>query len=183
MAETEVSGAARNDVWGLMLDLERHTRYYGRLADRCLRRYRTIRLFLLLGVLCELAVVYFFSGNALLLWTLGGTGALALGSVTMFDAATNYAETAAALRTASTLCDDLKTEGEQLWRDTQSHRISDDNAEERYDSIMDRWSRVTRGLTLAVHDRENARAVREAREVVSNRYAQQGHGLSRETGS
>ena len=127
--------------------------------------------------------MYFFSGEKLLLWTIGGAGALALGSVTMFDAETNYAETAAALRTAAALCGDLKTEAEELWRDIESNRVQGGEADERYDSIMDRWSRATRGVKLTVHDRENARAAREACEVVSNRYARQGPDLSRETGS
>jgi hypothetical protein len=99
----------------------------------------------------------------------------------MFDAETNYAETAAALRTASALCGDLKTEAEKLWRDIESNRVQGGEAEERYGSIMDRWSRATRGLTLEVHDRENARAAREACEVVSNRYARQGQYAARRT--
>ena len=37
--------------------------------------------------------------------------------------------------------------------------------------MVDRWSRATRGLTLEVHDRENARAAKEACEIVSNRHA------------
>jgi hypothetical protein len=45
------------------------------------------------------------------------------------------------------------------------------DAEERYGSMVDRWSRATRGLTLEVHDRENARAAKEACEIVSNRHA------------
>ena len=102
-----VSDVTRNDVWEMMLDLERQVRCYGRLSDRYGLRYRVIRYLLLLGVLAEGGIFYFLSGEPWLFLGFGGALALALGVVTVFDAVTNYAETAEVLRTTSLLCDEL----------------------------------------------------------------------------
>ena len=123
-------------------------------------------------MLAEGAVVYFFSQYPLVFWPLGGIGLFVLGFVTIFDAATNYAETAATLRIASTLCDDLKIEVERLWRGIESYRIGDDEAEENYNRIVDHWSRATRTLTLETHHHDNVIAAKAAYEIVLNRYAQ-----------
>ncbi len=76
------------------------------------------------------------------------------------------------MRVTTELCDDLKADGEQLWRDIESYRVLDDEAEERYRRIVDGWSLATRMITLEVHDRDNVRAAKEAYETVVNRYAQ-----------
>ena len=171
MART-VSDVTRNDTWEMMLDLERQVRYYGRLAGNYSMRYRAIRYFLLFGILAEGAAVYFLSGqDPLLLWGTVGLGAFILGFITVFDAVTNYAETAAYLKTAHLLCDEIKTEAERLWRDIESDRVQDEEAEERYTGIMGRWSMASRMTTLEAHDHDNARAAREAYEIVTSRYA------------
>ena len=58
-----VSDATRNDMWEMMLDLERQVRYYGRLAGNYSIRYRAIRHLLLFGVLAEGAAMYFPLGT------------------------------------------------------------------------------------------------------------------------
>ena len=166
-----VSDPTRGDCWELMLDLERQARYYGRLADRYSVMYRVIRYALLLGVLLEGALLYFFSGDALLLLAVGGFGALALGSVTVFDAVTNYAEASESLRSASLLCDELNVEAQRLWRDIEAFRVPDDGAEERYNQLVDRWSRAALRVSLETDDHDNLVAAREAYEIVSSRYA------------
>ena len=166
-----VSDVTRNDVWGMMLDLERQVRYYGALADRYGLWYRVIRFALLMGVVLEGGIFYFFSGQPWLLLGLGGGAALLLGFITVFDAVTNYADTAAVLRTTSQLCDDLKVEVERLWRDIEADRVDDAGAEELYSKLMDRWSRWTQRVTLEVHHHDNVEAAKEAYEVVVGRYA------------
>ena len=166
-----VSDPTRGDCWELMLDLERQARYYGRLADRYSVMYRGIRYALLLGVLLEGALLFFLSGDALLLLAVGGSGALALVFVTVLDAVTNYAETSALLRSTSLMCDELNVEAQRLWRDIEAFRVPDDGAEERYNQLVDRWSRATLRVFLETHDRDNLVAAREAYEIVSSRYA------------
>lgn len=166
-----VSDHTRNDTWQMLLDLERQLRYYGKLADRYSIRYRAIRYLLLLGIVAEGAIVYFLQGQTTLLWTMGGLGAFILGFLTVFDAATNYAETSAILRTVSVLCDDLKTEAERLWRDIEAGRIDDQTAEARLNTLVERWARATQRINLETHDVDNRRAAKEAYKVVAERYA------------
>ena len=166
-----VSDATRNDTWQMMLDLERQVRYYSKIADRYSLRYRAIRYLLLLGIVVEGAIVYFLQGETVLLWTLGGLGAFILGFLTVFDAATNYAETSAALRTVSMLCDDLKAEAERLWHDVEAGRVDDLKAEERLTTLVDRWFRATQRVNLETHNHDNSQAAKDAYKIVVERYA------------
>ena len=166
-----VSDATRNDTWHLLLDLEHQVRYYGALADDYSKRYRVLRFMLLLGVLIEGIGLYFLSGDAELLLGFGGAGAFFLGFLTVYDAVTNYPEVAASLRTASIQCDDLKTDAERLWRDIETYRITDQEAENRYAALKNSWARATNRLTLEVHDHNNVRAAEEAYQIITDRYA------------
>ena len=166
-----VSDPTRNDTWQMLLDLERQVRYYGKLADRYSLRYRAIRYLLLLGIVAEGAIVYFFQVQTVLLWTFGGLGAFILGFLTVFDAATNYAQVSADLRTMSVLCDDLKTETERLWRDIEAARTDDLQAEQRFNTLVDRWIRATQRINLEIHDHDNKQAARDAYKTVVERYA------------
>ena len=172
MTNKTVSNPTRNDTWEMMLDLERQVRYYLRLADRYMMWYRVIRFLLLFGILAEGAAVYFLTkAPPALLWSIAGTGGLVLGFITVFDAVTNYAEKAANLRATHLICDDLKVEAERLWRDIESDRIQDKEAEERYSEITDRWLQATRMITLEVHHHDNIQAAKEAYEMTQSRYA------------
>ena len=166
-----VSDATRNDTWHMILDLERQVRYYGKLADRHALRYRAIRYLLLLGIVVEGAIVYFLQGETVPLWTLGGLGAFILGFLTVFDATTNYAETSAALRTVSMLCDDMKAEAERLWRDIEAEQVDDPRAEERLSTLVDRWFRATQQINVATHNHDNKQAAKDAYKIVVERYA------------
>ena len=143
MTTATVSDATRNDTWEMLLYLEHQVRCYGKPADRHSLRYRCIRYFLLFGIILEGAAVYFLATQPVLLWAVAGPGAAALGFATLLDASTNYAQTAATLRTTAMVCDDLKVEAEELWRDIEACRVQDEAAQERYNSILERWSRAT----------------------------------------
>ena len=172
MTTKTVSDPTRNDTWEMILDLERQVRYYLRLADRYMLWYRAIRFIFLFGILAEGAAVYFLvKAPPPLLWAIAGTGGFLLGLLTVFDAVTNYAEKAANIRATHLLCDDLKIEAERLWRDIESDRILDQEAEEHYSEITDRWSRATRMTTLEVHHHDNVQAAKEAYKMVESRYA------------
>ena len=167
-----VSDATRSDTWGMLLDLERQVRYYLKLADRYMLWYRSIRFILLFGIIAEAAAVYFLSAAPpVALWTVAGIGAAALAGITVFDAATNWAERAANLRAVHLLCDDLNTEATRLWRDIEANRVDDREAEKRYAEIMERWAKATRMATVEIHERDNLRAAKEANEIVTGRYA------------
>ena len=131
----KVSNPVRNDTWNMLLDLERQTRYYGRLADRYSRWRRVIRYLLLFGLVAEATVVLLLLRKPRHALGPGGAGALMLGSLTVFDASTDYGRLAAELRMASLLCEELNVDAARLWRDIEVGRIDDPQAETRYNSL------------------------------------------------
>ena len=170
----KISDPVLKDTWNMLLDLDRQTRYYGRLADRYSKWRRVIRYLLLVGLVVEAAVVYFSYGHPVLLWFLGGAGAFILGFLTIFDASTDYGRLAADLRMASLLCDELSVDAARLWRDIEAGRIEDPQAEDRYNSLVERWIRATQRVELAIHDTDNKIAARETYRVMAEKYGQQG---------
>ena len=129
---------------------------------------------LALGLVLEAAVVYFSYGHPVLLWSLGGAGALTLGFLTVFDASTDYGRLAAELRMASLLCDELNVDTARLWRDIEAGRIEDRMAEHWYNSLVERWIRATQRVELDIHDTDNRNAAREAYRVIADKYGHQG---------
>lgn len=160
----------RSEVWQAMVDLEQQVRYYGRLADQCARRYRTIRYGLLLGVLTEGAFLWVLQGQPVLAWTMGGAGAAGLAILTIVDAVTNYAEAAATLRCAQWDCDELKTEAKRLWRDIETKRVDQHHAEDKLTEIADRKRRATRRVTMKTDHRMSRKAAQEADQMMKERY-------------
>lgn len=173
MTTQPVSDPTRNDTWEMLVDLERHVRYYLKLADRYMLWYRAIRYFMLFGILAEGALIYFLSGTPeSILWLLAGIGGFLLGFITVFDAVTNYAQKAANCQATHLLCDGIKMEAERLWRDIESYRIGDGDAEMRYSELVNRWSQATLMTTLLeAHDHDNIQSAKEASQMVENRYA------------
>ena len=171
--DTTVSDVTRSSAWDLMLDLERQMRYYGKLGDRYLLRYRAIRYILLFGILAEGAIILLLAEHPPYLWTLGGLVGLIIGFVTIFDASTNYAEISAQLRSTRLSLDDLLMDAESLWRDIEAQRIGDDEAERIYRTIVNQWSRATRVITVEIHGPDNSQAAREAYESIAERYGRQ----------
>ena len=165
-----VSDATRDEAWVLLCDLERNVRYFGTLGDRYRVLYRSIRYFLLLGVLSEGFAVYLFSVYPVAGWGLGVLLALLLAGLTVFDSVTNYAESSAEFRSAALMCGDIQVEASRLWRDIESSRLADGDAEERLGQIIHRWSSAARMVSLELHPSDNRKAAIEASKVISDRY-------------
>ena len=177
MTTPRVYDVTRQDTWDIMVELDQQVRYYLRLADRHMLRYRSIRLLLLFGILAEGAAVYFLAeAPPALLWGIAGTGAFLIGLVTMFDPYTNYAERAANLRAAHLMCDDLKIDAERLWRDIEADRIQDQEAGDRYSEITKQRQRAVSMAGTHSHRRDNLRSAKEASRAITARYAPQGDG-------
>lgn len=172
MTEGRVSDATRNDTWEMLLDLERQVRYYLRIADRYSLRHRALRSLILAGILLQGMAAYFLAAHQPeLLWSVAGAGAALLGTGTIFDAMTGFAEKAASLRAVHLMCDDLKTQAGRLWSDIEAGRVQDAHAAERYSAIVDRWSKATRMTTVELHQHDNVKAAREAAEIMAARHA------------
>ena len=78
MTTNQVSDPTRNDTWDMLLDLERQVRYYLKLGDRYMLRYRAVRYLLLFGILTEGTIIYFLAGtpSSSPLWAIPGAGGL-----------------------------------------------------------------------------------------------------------
>ena len=166
-----VSEITRTETWDMLLYLEHQLRYYTTLADRYSIRYKAIRYLLLVGILIEGLVVFFLAGQPAWLWGIGGLLAVAIGFLTIFDASTGYAEVTAKLRSLSFDIDILKSEAEHLWRDIESYRIDDEEAERRLESIVTQWTRASQRLSLEVHHHDNVETAKAGYKMVENRYA------------
>ena len=168
--QAPVSNQTRIDTWKLIFDLERNVRYHTVLGDRYALRYRAIRFILLFGILAEAVAIYFLSGQPKFLWAFVGLATAAIGYLTVFDAATNYAETAATLRSAARQCDYLKTQAQRLWRDIEAYRISDTQAEQHYQEIVSQWAQATSAVNLEVHQNDNIKAAEEACTILTTKH-------------
>lgn len=69
------------------------------------------------------------------------------------------------------LCDDLKAEAEQLWRDVEARRVDDLKAEERLTTLVNRWLRATQRVNMETHNHDNSQAAKDAYMVMVERYA------------
>ena len=168
----EVSDVARKDVWELLVNLERNVRYYSLIGDRHGLNYRLIRFGVLSGLLFEGLVLYFAVNGSPNWWVVGGILAFVLALMTVFDVVTNYADSAAVLKFTAIMCDDLKSEVEQLWTRIETEQISSLRLEEQYSSIVERWSRATQKATLSLENTPNHDTTVEAVKVLRNRYGQ-----------
>ena len=169
---TEVSDVARKEVWELLVNLERNVRYYSLIGDRHGLNYRLIRFGVLAGILFEGLVLYYAANGNQTWWGVGGVVAFALALLTVFDVVTSYADSAANLKFTAIMCDDLKSEVEQLWTQIETGRIGTLRLEEQYNSIVERWSRATHRVTLSLQPLHNHNTTVEAVKVLRNRYGE-----------
>ena len=171
-ADVQVSDPTRKDVWELMLNLERNVRYYQTIGDNHSVASRFMRFVVLAGILSE-GVIVSIAGTVTAndyLWVVGGMVAVGLAILTVFDVVTGFGDSAAVLRHTAMTCDDLKSEAEELWRQIETHRVSDLEAEIRYRPIIDQWSRATQKISLSLRSEVNETTTREACEVLQNKY-------------
>ena len=138
-----VTDQTRNAVWRTLYDLERNVRYYHAMADLYRRRYLCLRFVILVGIFIEAVILYAAASQFWAFYVAAG-GGLLLAALTVWDIVSNYAENAATLRITAYICDDLKTDTAELWRDVAACRISDLNAETTLRSITHRRATATR---------------------------------------
>ena len=138
-----VTDQTRGAVWYTLCDLEWNVRYYTAMADLYRRRYLWLRFAILAGVFVAAAIFYV---GTIYAWAfyIGAFGGLTLAVLTIWDAVSDYARSAATLRITAFACDDLKTDTAELWRDVAACRISDLNAETTLRSIIHRRATATR---------------------------------------
>lgn len=165
-----VTDQTRNAVWYALCDLEWNVRYYTAMADLYRRRYLWLRFAILAGVFVEVAILYAGTIYGWLFY-LGAFGGLALAVLTIWDAVSDYAGSAATLRITAFVCDDLKTEIDELWRNLESYHIAAPDAETTLKSIINRWAAATRRVPPGTNDRLVRITVADSNQVISSRYA------------
>ena len=170
MTMEHVSDATRREVWWMLCDFERSSRYYSALRDRYRLRYRGLRYFLLVLVLSECLVISFSLIRPLEALIVGGVLLLVLTFLTVLDSVTSYGDVSAELRAASSACGDLFSSCSALWLDVETYQISEHDARRRLEEMDARWSRACEGVTLELHHHDNEEAAVSAYRVVSDRY-------------
>ena len=165
-----ITDRTRNDVWRTLCDLEWNGRYYDALADQYQFRYLALRFGILGSVPVEGAILYFAVSYPWLFIAALVVGVV-LGVLTVWDAVSNYAEKAAIIRLTAFACDDLKRDSETLWRQVETTRITNDEAEAAHESITERWARATQRVQSGTHHRLNVKAYQDANQDIRNRYA------------
>ena len=165
-----VSDATRKDVWELLVNLERNVRYYGLIGDRHHLNYRLIRFGVLAGILLEGLILFLAAGGEQGWWYAGGVVAFVLALLTAFDVVTGFGESATGLKFTSAVCDDLRSEVEQLWTQIESSRVTETQASERHGTVVERWGRATQKITLSLHNLENEETTKIAVQVLQNKY-------------
>lgn len=165
-----VTDQTRGAVWYTLCDLEWNVRYYTAMADLYRRRYLWLRFAILAGVFVEAAILY---AGTIYPWAfyIGAFGGLALAVLTIWDAVSDYARSAATLRIAAFNCDDLKTDIEELWRDIETYRISDPDAETTLRSITRRWATATQRMQPGTNDRLRRTTAADSNQSIRSRYA------------
>ena len=161
----------RKAVWDLLCDLEMNIRYYRSKSDQLKGRFKAIRFVLLASVILEGFLLYWgtTASWALIVAVVFG---MFMAALALWDALSNYAESATILRFAAGGCDELQLEAERLWRDIQAYSISRDDAEREYARIRERWSRIDAKVTVEDDVRLCGKCSEDANAVMRSRYAE-----------
>ena len=165
-----VTDQTRSAVWRTLYDLERNVRYYHAMADLYRRRYLWLRFVILVGIFIEAAILYAAASQFWAFYVAAG-GGLLLAALTVWDLVSNYAESAATSRITAFNCDDLKTDIEELWRDIETYRISDPDAETTLRSITRRWATATQRMQPGTNDRLRRTTAADSNQSIRSRYA------------
>ena len=164
-----VAEQIRNDVWGDLLNAARLVRYYESLADRHRRWHQRIRFVLFLAAA---------SGVAALLDVLPEPLELVAGAsiavIVALDFMLDYGKKSAVLHAISIECSILENEWAELWTSVNIDGIDDAKAISEGRRLSRRLLEVTaRAGLVDVRDdpKLNERSMRDANEVIENRYA------------
>ena len=168
----EISDFTKDAVWNTLCDLEWHIRYFSAMHEQKRRRYRFIRLTLLLGVFLD-GFLFFGSRDIQWLFYVAVALGVALAGLTIWDAVTNDATDAAASRIISAACRQLKRETEVLWRQIRVDAVAPDHVEATLQAIQSRWE-----ATLQWAEPETDKGMNKATQLAANAEMAQVYGIS-----
>ena len=154
------SDRVRESVWDEMMDAERLSRYYGRLAKRYVRRSRAVLI---------VPALFATSAVAALLHTLPEqvltVANVVIVGISMVAIVTQPSIKAAGIIVVSNACDDLLVDWKRLWSDTE--RIDDEAAKWRLHELGLKMNAATnKAKELPVLDKKlNRRCLAEVDRV------------------
>ena len=157
-------------VWNFLCDLHMNVRYYDAMGDKLQSRHRLIRFITLSCLLIEGLLLYVLMNQ---LWSLAVVIPIGIVIVagTAWDMLSGDARDSTMLKYAASDTASLRAEAEFLWRDIESYRVNDDDAEDRYQSICERWRKVEDKLSIAVDKKLLSKCGNDSTAVIDNTYA------------
>ena len=168
MTTMVVGDRTREAVWVLLRDLEMNVRYYTSKADELQRLSYRVRFGLLAGVLVEGLLAYPLS-QFNWLWVPVLVLGIALAFLAIWDALSNHARDSGILKFTALVCDELRGEADELWRNIESYRVDTDHVERHYSSIVRRWEKATDKVLLATDSKLTEKCQTDANQVMENR--------------
>ena len=172
-----VTDQTRNAIWQDLWDAERYSRYYSALSDSYSRRHKMTRFATLASVLVEATLsVSFVSIGAEGVWAdiflaLIVALGIAIAILVAWDAASNYAEDAAALSWVSVDCAALNMQWADLWLDIESYAIDEDEARSRQRQLLHRFNAIASRIDVNLDEKTNEVSAEDAEKVLRERYA------------
>jgi hypothetical protein len=165
-----VTDHTRLAVWNFLCDLDMCVRYYGERSDQLHRHFIILRLVLLTSVLAEGLLMYLTANQPWSLWVVIPLG-IVLGGLAVWDSLSGYSRDSAFLKYAASDAAELRDHAAGLWRDIETYRVEDDDAEAAYTSIRDRWRRLSDRVMVQDDQRLLSRCAKDSNVVVEREYA------------
>ena len=159
----------RQTVWSHMLDAARNTRY----ADLLETRYRRIHFgarFMLLLFATASATDFL---DVYLVGRWGMVPELLFGGLVIWDFVADYATRIAVLNSAKRGCGFLEARWRELWQDTESRRMSDDDIRRRNTELLNELMHATASMDTLVGtvEKVNVRSTKNAYKVMEDSFA------------
>lgn len=154
----------RKTLWFSLLDAARVHRYHAALADRYLKRRRTLKILIALFAILA-ATAPFHQAVAIV-------ASVALLATLAIDQVTDHANKHAVLRLVAQECGELHAEWAELWDEIQRGQASSESVVEKNRELNRRLNRVTAWASdIAIDEKLNIRAARQTYEVLKAEHA------------
>ena len=164
-----ISDSTYHDIWDGLLEVSRVRRYYILCESKYRRLAAVFRIALAIsgvGVLVSLGEVFeFLPVNTIALF--GGLISILI----IFDLIINPSKTAAQLTVVNSMLNELEDQYRALWEETKGNLVTDSQALDKKNQIVQEISRITSFVEFSVDDKLSEKAQTEAFQTEEARYA------------
>lgn len=165
-----VTDHTRLAVWNFLCDLDMCVRYYGERSDKLQRYFIALRLVLLTSVLTEGLLMYLTADQSWSLWVVIPFG-IVMGGLAVWDSLSGYSRDSAILKYAASDAAELRDDAAGLWRDIETYRVEDADAEATYTSIREHWRRLSDRVMIPDDQGLLLRCAKDSNIVVESQHA------------